>query len=100
MLFSHYESDGEMWTGSGPRVFTRRVAFDARFLRAPVVHVSMGLIDVETSVNLRTDIAADEIDREGFSIVFRTWGDSRIARIRADWLAIGGAHDPDIWVVD
>lgn len=100
MLFSHHESGGEMWTGTGPRALRSRVTFGAEFLHPPVVHVSMGLIDVETSANLRTDIAAEGVDREGFSIVFRTWGDSRVARIRADWLALGPGEDPEIWKVD
>jgi hypothetical protein len=29
--------------------------------------------------------------------VFRTWGDSRVARIRADWMAIGEVSGEDDW---
>jgi len=35
----------------------------------------------------------------GFEIVFRTWADTRIARIRADWIAIGPARDEEDWDV-
>ena len=31
----------------------------------------------------------------GFEIVFRTWGDTRVARVRADWLALGEVADED-----
>jgi hypothetical protein len=37
------------------------------------------------------------VTTEGFEIVFRTWGDTRIARIRADWMAIGAVRDEDEW---
>jgi len=29
--------------------------------------------------------------------VFRTWGDSKVARIRADWMAVGEVADDDAW---
>jgi hypothetical protein len=45
------------------------------------------------------DISADMVTAEGFVIVFRTWGDTRVARVRADWLAIGGCANDDDWDV-
>ena len=33
-------------------------------------------------------------------MVFRTWGDTRVARIRADWTAIGAIIDEDNWVLE
>jgi len=35
--------------------------------------------------------------REGFEIVFRTWSDTRIARIRVAWQAIGEVPHEDDW---
>jgi hypothetical protein len=32
-------------------------------------------------------------------IVFRTWGDTRVARVRADWLAIGALPHEDDWEI-
>jgi hypothetical protein len=32
--------------------------------------------------------------------VFRTWGDSRVARICADWMALGSVRGEDDWDVD
>lgn len=95
-MFSAFEDNGIMWTGHGPRNETRRVDFTEPFLSAPVIHVSMSMWDVESSANQRADITARDITAEGFNIVFRTWGDTRVARIRADWLAIGPVrHDDD-----
>ena len=39
------------------------------------------------------------VNSEGFVIVFRTWADTRVARIRADWLAIGELSAEDDWNV-
>ena len=42
---------------------------------------------------------AETVNPEGFVIVFRTWGDTRVARIRADWIAMGELPDDDAWDV-
>ncbi|WCR09535.1 H-type lectin domain-containing protein [Paracoccus stylophorae] len=95
MMFSAFETDGEMWTGEGPRVERRRVDFAAPFIAAPVVHVSIGMWDIGGDSNQRADISFDRITEDGFEIVFRTWGDTRVARIRAEWLAIGAVRHED-----
>ncbi len=41
-----------------------------------------------------------EIRAEGFAIVFRTWGDSKVARVRVSWMAIGELFEPDDWRID
>jgi H-type lectin domain len=43
---------------------------------------------------------AEHITPKGFHIVFRTWADTRVARVRADWLAIGALKSADEWDVD
>ena len=95
LLFSAFEEGGEMWSGAGPRVARQHIRFDQSFLSAPVVQVSISMWDIAEGSNQRADISADKVDREGFEIVFRTWGDTRIARIRADWLAIGQLRHED-----
>lgn len=96
VLFSAFEDGGEMWTGSGPRLATQDICFDERFLDAPSVHVSLSMWDISGGANQRADIQAVRITREGFSIEFRTWGDTRVARVRASWMAIGPiAFDDD-----
>ena len=32
-------------------------------------------------------------------MVFRTWGDTRVARMRIAWIAIGALSDEDDWDV-
>jgi len=95
-LFSDYADRGEMWTGQGPRERRRRVGFDTPFRAAPMVHVALSLLDTDGRSNTRIDVGTDAITPEGFEIVFRTWRDSRVARIRVRWMAIGAvAHDDD-----
>ncbi|MDA5095205.1 H-type lectin domain-containing protein [Aliiroseovarius sp. KMU-50] len=100
VLFSDFEHDGKMWTGSGPREFREPVNFDGRFFELPSVQVSISMWDIAGETNQRVDITAENISHDGFEIVFKTWGDTRVARIRADWLAIGSLSDPDDWDVD
>ncbi|WP_254368038.1 H-type lectin domain-containing protein [Paracoccus sp. Z118] len=95
LLFSAFENGGEMWTGSGPRLVRQRVTFGESFLSEPVVHVSLGMWDIDASANQRVDIEADRITPEGFDVVFRTWGDTRVARVRAEWLAFGPVRHTD-----
>lgn len=99
LLFSDFQDGGSMWTGEGARERRRDVVFSRPFHAPPSVILGISLWDVKAGANLRTDIAADAITPKGFEIVFRTWGDTRIARIRADWSALGPLGHPDNWDV-
>lgn len=78
-----------MWTGSGERVERHRVQFDEAFVAPPVVHLSLSMLDVAHDANQRLDVHAAEVTPTGFVIEFRTWEDTRVARVRASWMAIG-----------
>ncbi len=99
ILFSDFVHDGAMWTGSGPREVRQIQAFQEDFADAPVVTVGVSMWDIDHKTNSRVDITAENVTAQGFEIVFRTWSDTRIARIRADWLAIGSARDEEDWDV-
>ena len=43
------------------------------------------------------DIAAEDTTERGFQLVFRTWDDTKVARVRADWTAIGEVTHEDDW---
>jgi hypothetical protein len=100
VLFSDFLDGGAMWTGQGPRELRRVVTFPEPFLSDPVVQVTLSMWDMDQKTNQRADISADMVNPEGFVIVFRTWGDTRVARVRADWLAIGEVRGEDDWQVD
>jgi hypothetical protein len=97
ILFSDFEDGGEMWTGKGARSRATRVSFSSPFRFAPAVHVTLDMFDMDSNANHRVDISAANIDCDGFDIVFKTWGDSKIARVRAAWMAIGELAGDDEW---
>ena len=97
ILFSDFEDDGEMWKGEGPRSVRRVVTFSDQFGDPPTVSVQMSMIDMSNDAFIRADLQPDNVTSLGFEIVFRTWGDSRIARIRVAWQAIGPLSSEDSW---
>ncbi len=99
-MFSHFESDGPMWTGSGLREVRRSIRFKETFAEEPAVSVGISLWDIDHETSVRADIRAEAITLEGFELIFGTWSDTRVARIRADWTAIGALRDEDLWEVD
>lgn len=99
VLFSDFADDGVMWTGQGPRESRHLVTFKQAFRDAPAVMVGISMWDMDNKTNSRADISAENITAAGFHLVFRTWGDTRVARVRADWTAIGAVRDDDDWDV-
>jgi hypothetical protein len=99
ILFSDFEDGGEMWTGTGRREHRQPATFSEPFRDIPAVQVTISMWDMDQKSNQRADISAEEVTTEGFTIVFRTWGDTRVARVRADWTAIGPLPDEDDWEV-
>lgn len=100
LVFSEFDSGGSMWTGEGSRERRKSVSFAEAFASPPAVHVSLSMWDMDTRTAIRADIAAENITETGFDLVFRTWSDSRIARVRASWLAIGDLPYADDWDVE
>ena len=100
ILFSDFEDGGKMWTGHGPRDVRKPMLFSEGFKSLPVVMVGITMWDLDQKSNQRSDISAENITLTGFDIVFRTWGDTRVARIRADWTAMGEVSDDDDWEIE
>lgn len=99
MVFADFENGGAMWTGSGSRERRKVVRFDEAFASPPAVQLAISLWDMDTSAAIRAELVAENITTTGFEIVFRTWADSRIARLRASWTAIGDLPFSDDWDV-
>lgn len=98
-LFSDFEQGGEMWTGEGTRERRQRIHFDHPFAELPMVHVSLTLWDMDSAHNVRADLSAEDISKTGFDAVFRTWLDTRVARVRMSWIAMGPVSNDDDWDV-
>lgn len=99
-LFSHFEEGGPMWTAQGPRYIRRSVRFSEPFREPPTVIVVPEMWDIDQASNQRADLSVENVTCEGCDVVFRTWGDTRVARIRAGWTAIGPVGHEDDWDVD
>lgn len=97
LLFSDFADNGPMWAGNGPREKRHSVVFSEAFRVVPLVQVAISMWDMDGDTNQRADLKAEAITTKGFELVFRTWGDSRVARIRADWLALGEVRGEDDW---
>ncbi|WP_366513987.1 H-type lectin domain-containing protein [Planktotalea sp.] len=59
----------------------------------------MSLIDLDKDTNVRADVQAENISTTGFDLIFRTWGDTRVARVRLSWIAMGGLRGEEEWDV-
>ena len=97
VLFSDFEDDGAMWRGECPRKSRSAVQFAQNYRALPHVQVSVSMLDMSNSSNVRLDVQADNITTSGFEIVFRTWADTRVARVRVAWTAIGELPNDDGW---
>lgn len=97
VLFSDYEDGGDMWTGAGSRERRKSLVFSKVFKDVPAVHVTLSMWDMDSAANVRADVTAENITAKGFDVVFRTWGDTRVARARIRWMAIGSVHHEDDW---
>lgn len=100
VLFSDFADGGKMWTGQGDRESRHAITFRESFVATPSVMVSMSMWDIDNRHTQRADIAAEKITASGFELVFRTWGDTRVARVRADWTAIGAVRDDEDWEIE
>ena len=97
MLFSDFSEGGPMWTGKGKRENRQKVSFKEPFREVPIVQVALVMWDSDHNTNQRMDLQSENVTNEGFDLVFRTWGDTKIARVRASWMAIGAARNEDDW---
>ncbi|MGB0496753.1 MAG: H-type lectin domain-containing protein [Rubricella sp.] len=94
-LFDHFVEETPMWAGDGRREAVAEITFSERFLKPPAITVSVAMIDCDKATNLRLDIHARNVTETGASLVAVTWDDTRIARLRLHWQAIGPLTDPD-----
>ena len=99
LLFSDCESGGDFWVGSGTRERRQVMKFREAFKSAPIVHIGLSMWDIDNDSNARADVTVEHITEKSFDVVFRTWGDTRVARSRVRWMAIGEVLCEDDWVL-
>lgn len=99
VLFSDFEDGGVMWSGDGPRQSRATVVFERAFVAPPTMQVGLVMWDISNATFARMDVQAEGIAATGCDVVFRTWGDTKVARVRVSWLAIGAVMDDEDWDV-
>lgn len=97
VIFEDFQDGGEMWTATGNREKRKKIAFREAFKTPPFIQCSLSLWDVDSQTNVRADLEAENITETGFDLVFRTWGDTKVARVRASWIAMGEVPNEDDW---
>ena len=72
---------------SGDRIFTQEVRFEKPFETIPNVVVAVNKLEVDKSQNVRFDVQATAVSRDGFVLRIKTWGDTRVLVIGGSWVA-------------
>lgn len=88
-LFNHCDTNEYMWNGDGARQVRWDFTFESPFAAPPVVMASLSGMDSSQSENLRFNIRCVDVTTEGFTLLFDTWDNTRIARAGVTWMAHG-----------
>ena len=88
-LFDHVEQSGPMWDGDGDRAIRGRFVFTKAFVRTPLVTAYIVGLDSDHSTNLRYWLNVTDVGPLAFTLEFKTWGNTRIARAGVSWSAVG-----------
>ena len=62
--------------------------FTVKFKQPP--EIVMGLVKIDGGIGIvRVEVLVDQKTREGFTLLFKTWEDSRLDNASVSWIAIG-----------
>jgi hypothetical protein len=73
---------------SGDRTYSIEVNFAKGFDVKPSIILSVSLLEADKDTNVRYDVVAKSISRDGFMITIKTWSDTKIYTIGGSWLAV------------
>lgn len=72
---------------TGPRTYLLEVNFLNPFESRPEVIVNVSTLDADKATNVRYNVEATAISRDGFTIKITTWDDSKVFGIGGNWIA-------------
>lgn len=75
---------------NGERTMTVEIKFEKPFTKKPHIFLSVTQIDSDKESNVRYNVEAISVSRDGFTIKVRTWADSKLFSISGYWTA----HNP------
>ena len=71
----------------GERAMTIDIDFETPFKTKPQIILSITQIDSDKEANVRVNVEAISISRDGFTLKVSTWSDSKLFSISGYWLA-------------
>jgi len=71
----------------GERSMTIDIDFETPFNTKPQIILSITQIDSDKEANVRVNVEAISISRDGFTLKVSTWSDSKLFSISGYWLA-------------
>ncbi len=72
---------------TGPRTFSLEVNFLNPFESRPEVIVTVSSLDADKATNVRYNVEATAVSRDGFTIKITTWDDSKVFGVGGNWIA-------------
>lgn len=73
--------------GNGDRIMQKEVRFTKPFDSMPDVSVFVTFLDADKNQNIRYDVKAISVSRDGFVIRIKTWNDTKIFGMGGYWFA-------------
>ena len=74
-------------SNNGERSMTIEIRFKDPFKQKPSVFLSVSQIDANRETNVRYNVEAISVSRDGFTLKIKTWADSKIFSISGSWIA-------------
>ena len=73
--------------GSDTRTYDVPVIFTQSFSSVPNVQVSLARVDLNNDQNFRLDVSIKDITKNGFTIVYKTWSETKVYGATVSWIA-------------
>jgi hypothetical protein len=80
----------------GKRIVEYEITFAKPFEKKPNVIIMPSLIDAESATQIRYNIRASGVSRDGFVLLAEVWGDTKFNSIGGFWLASAEMTPPPV----
>jgi len=99
LMISAQEMESDQWritqndggfslnSGNGDRIMQKEVRFKKPFQSMPDVTVTVTFLDADKNQNIRYDVKAISVSRDGFVIRIKTWNNTKIFGMGGYWFA-------------
>lgn len=81
-------ADYSLDSNNGERSMIIEIRFKNPFRQKPNIFISVSQIDSDKQTNVRYNVEAISVSRDGFTLKVKTWADSKIFSLSGYWLAV------------